>query len=407
MSGAIQRQLRRFAPLALWMIAGLAAAASIFAWLVYLTSFAHPGEFGTMDFRGVGTDWMVYHAVAQNYLSGHMAIIYHGQLLTAYVNHHYAPWLHGMLSYRAWIYPPTYLLVIVPFGYLGFPLSYALFQITTAACLIAAIATVERGRAARLVPLATLLSPGAAMNVLCGQNAFLIAALLVAGISLEKKRPILAGAILGLASMKPQLALLVPVALAATGRWRVLAAMIASALLLAAVSAAIFGVDAWIVWLHGIYGGLVSDDTKWIEAGRLWGISVWTCAILLGASRQAASLVQYAAMAFAAFAVFLSFQRNQSLNTRLAVLLAATILAAPYTTLYDAVLLSLAASFWLAERARYREAAAALMGLVVWIVPDISPPMAVAAGRLAPLLILSFIVFALARAGREQQAPTH
>jgi alpha-1,2-mannosyltransferase len=393
----------RTRPLAIKAAVAACAITSGYAWLAFFSNAIHAGMFGLPNFHGLGTDWMIYHAVASNYLTGHPAVANDGFRLTTYVNQHYAHWLQGDLSYRAWVYPPSYLLVIIPFGVFGFALSYALFQIATAAGLVAATRTATGGEkfATWAVPLAILLSPAAAMNVLCGQNAFLMAACVVGGFALLKERPAVAGAILGMASLKPQLALLVPVALIAGGEWKALATAALSAILLVILSAVLFGADAWIAWFHNIYGDLVTDNTWWIPAARLWGISVWACAKLLGLPGPFASLLQDVAMAFAAIAVFLTFRRSTSLQTRLVVLLAGTILAAPYTTLYDAVFLSIAAAFWLTERARYNEPAAWLITFFLWAIPDLSPPRVVPPGRLGPLFIVAFLLFVLARINRE------
>ena len=96
---------------------------------------------------------------------------------------------------------------------------------------------------------AVLLSPALADNALTGQNGSLTAALLFGGLFLVHRRAVLAGAILGALVIKPQLGMLVPLCLVASGNWRALLAMATSASLLIAASALLFGVDAWIGFL--------------------------------------------------------------------------------------------------------------------------------------------------------------
>ena len=73
--------------------------------------------------------------------------------------------------------------------------------------------------------------------------------MLFGGLFLVHRRPVLAGAILGALVIKPQLGMLVPLCLIASGNWRALLAMATSANLLIAASALLFGVDAWIGFL--------------------------------------------------------------------------------------------------------------------------------------------------------------
>ena len=62
---------------------------------------------------------------------------------------------------------------------------------------------------------------------------------------LPRQRPLLAGILIGTLTLKPQLGLLFPVMLAASGRWRVFVAAAVTGLLIAAAAAALFGPQAW------------------------------------------------------------------------------------------------------------------------------------------------------------------
>ncbi|MEI9964478.1 MAG: glycosyltransferase family 87 protein [Caulobacteraceae bacterium] len=64
------------------------------------------------------------------------------------------------------------------------------------------------------------------------------------------RRPILAGVLLGALCYKPQFGLLLPIALAAGGRWRTILSAGATVIALVLLSVAAFGVDAWTAFLH-------------------------------------------------------------------------------------------------------------------------------------------------------------
>ena len=144
-----------------------------------------------------------------------------------------------------------------------------------------------------------LLSPAAAVNVLLDQNAFLTGALLIGGMGLPPRFPLVAGVLLGLPSYKPQLCPMVPVVLLSGRHWRTAMAAGGTAVLLALVSAAVFGAGPWLTWIESIAGGgpLFRD---WVVEARLNGMSVYACAVFLGGSPIVANIAQAAAALLAA-----------------------------------------------------------------------------------------------------------
>jgi uncharacterized membrane protein len=58
------------------------------------------------------------------------------------------------------------------------------------------------------------------VNLTHGHNGFLIAALFAAALALLDARPLVAGMLFGLLCYKPQFAIVLPLILAVTGRWR-------------------------------------------------------------------------------------------------------------------------------------------------------------------------------------------
>jgi hypothetical protein len=106
-------------------------------------------------------------------------------------------------------------------------------------------------------------APTTLLAIVAGQNGLLTAALIVGGFRLMRRRPILGGALLGVLAFKPQLFILLPLVLLAGGRWRALVGMGIAALALVALSAALFGVEAWTAWLHAL-----PDFARQLEARR-------------------------------------------------------------------------------------------------------------------------------------------
>jgi len=381
----------------------VAAPAVLFAaygWVVFASTFWAPGAIG-INYDAPGSDWMVLWGAAHEAMRGHLPLIFDGDRFTAWLNLTLKGWLSAPVPFRPWVYPPSFLVLLAPFEPLGFLGSYAAFQALSAGLLVAAILyRAERPQVAPWLAAAALLCPAASVNAIDGQCSFLVAALLIGGFRLLKARPLLAGAVLGLLTFKPQFWLLVPVALAAAGQWRALAAAIGSAGALVLASAAIFGIEAWVWWGRETLESYSSVDPKWVQFGRIWGDSVYACALLLGVPAKLASLIQTGAIAAGAAAVFAAFRGRLSDDLRLAVLLAATLLAAPHSGSYDMVLMVIALGLWLTAEGEPQPQPRSLwrwmLGLAVWL--SAYPPAISPSARLLPLLTTGFIVLLLRRA---------
>jgi hypothetical protein len=381
-----------------------ALIASLFAWAVLVSTFIQPGWIG-LNHIAPGTDWMVFYGAIRSALDSHLSLVMNGDDFTAYLNHAFADWLSVPLQFRPWFYPPSFLVLLLPFAPLGFFGSYVAFQIATLGLLAAALNR-SAEPASRMVIAAVVASPAASLNFADGQCAFLVAGLIVAGVRLLDERPILAGIILGLLSFKPQFFLLVPVALLALNQWRSLFAAAASALALAAISAAVFGLDVWIWWVPQAVNNLLSPDPKWVSFGRIWGHSVWACAMLLGAPERLASLLQLTAIAASALAVLVAFRSALGTDKKLAILLAAAVLAAPHSGPYDATLLVVATALWLACEIKAPRPLHWLLGLGIWMVPLLSPPVYIVAGRFSPLLTVAMIALVLREPRQRLNSPS-
>ena len=369
------------------------------AWVLYVWALSgDPGQ-----------DWMVFYTAARAYFDGNLPLIFDGEALTAALNQRFASWfaVGFVLNLHPWVYPPTFLLLFLPFGMLPPAVSLAVFMVSGFIVLLAAAAHyVGRGQARWVVVFSLVLCPAVPFNVMTGQNAFFTSALLVGGFGLVGRYPVLAGALLGILTFKPQLWLMVPVALLAARQWRALGGAAASALVLALLTLPVFGFEIWQVWFK-LATGMDEGYSAWVIQGRLNGLSVFSCVTWLGVPQGIrvedlglylnhhhwlkflANLAQAAAVAFAAAIVYWTYRRPAPGALQLAVLLAATMLAAPHASASDAVLLALATSLYVAAPGR---GALRPMQLVLaaaaWISPLFNPPSLFRPGCLTPLLIL-------------------
>ncbi len=244
-------------------------------------------------------------------------------------------------------YPPPYLILIRPLGWLSFPAAWASWSGGTLAAFIVMLALVGRPEGRRTA-LVALLAPATVVNLLYGQNGFLTAALLIGGIGLARSRPALGGFFLGLLLYKPQLALLVGAALIAGGLWRAALAAVLTVTAVVAISMIAFGVEPWIAWINSLPEFVAHLDADRHHLTPLMP-TAFADALRLGASDHLAFVAQAAVTCVAVIGVVFAFQRNADRRAA-AVLAVATILATPYAFLYDLPLVAAGAALFMGER---------------------------------------------------------
>lgn len=240
-----------------------------------------------------------------------------------------------------WSYPPTLLLIAAPLALLPLYLSYSVWTFGTLGLL-----TLVLRRAGLPIAACGLLwlSPGALNNMLFGHNGALTAALLFGGLMAADKRPILAGLLLGLLTIKPQLGILVPVCLIAAGYWRTIFWSMVFAALWFGLSLILFSPDAWL----GFLGTTQPMMQAILEApyGQGYQANATTVFVSLrgfGLSLPAAYCVQAAVTLCAAFVAWRLWRRPTTAPLlRAAATAVLTLLATPYGYSYDLVALSAA-----------------------------------------------------------------
>ena len=146
-------------------------------------------------------------------------------------------------AFNPFPYPPTFLLMLAPFGGLGVGAAFALFMSLTFAFYLWAMTGGNFRSATRLC--GAMLAPATTITLISGQSGFLSGALMLGGLRLAGSRPIVAGVLFGLLAYKPQLGLLLPVALISAGLWRSIAAAAVTVVVCAIASSWVFGDDIW------------------------------------------------------------------------------------------------------------------------------------------------------------------
>ncbi|MDE8346373.1 MAG: glycosyltransferase family 87 protein [Acidocella sp.] len=173
----------------------------------------------------------------------------HGQVMTLFNHATYQAFLagrYGTLPYHLWSYPPNYLLLATMFGWLPPWPAVITFDALT---LLLLVAVLRLARQSWWLIAAVLAAPATLENAMEHQNAALLTALIGGGILLLQTRPRLAGALIGLATIKPQLGLALPFYLARRAPVAVVYAVL-TALALGVASLLALGLPVWRGFLH-------------------------------------------------------------------------------------------------------------------------------------------------------------
>ncbi len=283
-------------------------------------------------------------------------------------------------------YPPSFLLVVWPLGQLpGWLACAALIAVTLPLYLWATVGANWRSPAV----LAGLAAPTTAIAIVSGQNGFLAGALLAGGLRLAAGHPVAGGVLLGLLTYKPQLGLLVPVALVAAGLWRTVTVAGVTAILLVVATSLLFGATIWPSWAVSLPGFSRQFAAESSQVMHLMP-TILVALLQLGVAPASAQLAQWAATAAAAAIVWTLF-RSGPQQLAGAGLLVAAFLATPYAFVYDMPIVATAVIWVVVERERAGDAFRTGEVLVM-ILTLIAPITLVAGTSKFPLATLALIL---------------
>ncbi len=292
------------------------------------------------DARGepLGTDFVSFWTAARLALSGAPAAAYDPAAHQA-AEHALFPAFSG---WYAFFYPPIFLLYCLPLALAPYFIALALWLFATGAAYVQAV---RRMAAKRIGVLPILAFPAVFTNIGHGQNAFLTTALFGGGIASLSARPVIAGMFFGGLAYKPQLAFVIPLGLAVTGRWRAFFSMGATALILAGLSLAVFGENAWSAFLaeaplarQTLEQGLVGPEKMQ---------SLFAALRLLGAGLVWAYALQGMLTACVCVVLVVVLRKTGDAVAQGALMAAAALLATPFVLDYDLALLALPMAYLL------------------------------------------------------------
>ena len=302
-------------------------------------------------------DFDAFYVVGIMAQDGRIAEAYHlPNLVEAYRTH------SGLESFMPWTYPPQFDLIVALLPALPRGLSYLVF---TGLSFLAFLWVLHRLAGVYLPAVLAATLPILYIQLACGQNGFLTAAILgwMALWVTEGRRG--AGLALGLMVIKPHMGIGLGLWALVRGEWRLLAQAVGVTLASGLLATLVFGPAVW-----GAFRGGVAEAAGFLEAGlypffRM--TSLYAGLHRLGVDPGLAMAAQIT-LALVAVSAVIWFARRAPLRHALAMACAGTLLLSPYTYDYDLTLLAVAFALVardLFDRARLRE----ILGLMalVWV----------------------------------------
>ena len=415
----------------LWALAVLIASAG---GLVYLVATSD----GLIDYQGrpLGTDFSNVYAAGTYVLDGKPAAPFDPRLQHAREMEIFG----AKTPFYGWHYPPFFLGIAAALALMPYQLALIVWQAGTLALYLLAIKAIwnsswpgiarEDGRKrpdarpsttsagdhqqdvdARhkaghdgLWLVLALAYPAVFVNLGHGHNGFLTAALMGFALVTLDTRPILAGILFGLLAYKPQFGLMIPLVLAATGRWRSFAAAGATVVALVIASTLAFGMESWRAFF------VFAEYTRAIvlEAGETgWHKiqSVFSWARMWGAPVSLAYAIQGAVTLVVAAAMIWLWRSPASFALKAAALCLAAILTTPYSIDYDLMVLAPAIAFLTIDGiargfAPWEKSALALLWAVPLIARSFAQVTLIPLGVVAMLVVFGLILQRTSLLGR-------
>jgi hypothetical protein len=316
---------------------GLAVAALYAA----LVGYGYRRGLWPVDGKGVPTasDFIALWLAGRQAVHGHAALLYDPG---AFVRLQQA--LVGTLPvyFPNWSYPPTYMLLLAPFGALSYLAAFLAYEFATLLACIAVVSLIVRRRSAIALVLA---SPFTAWNFIAGQGGFLSASLAGAALLVLESRPLLAGVLLGFLTYKPQFAILFPVALVAAKEWRALLAAGLTTALLAGGSIIAFGADPWVAWPRDLVAR--AGFELGVDPDQYWGLyqTVYGLFRYFGSGRAAAALAQGLATLGIVLMVWVVWRSRLRYPLKAATVSAGMLLAPHHVLAYDLAAIAIPVAF--------------------------------------------------------------
>lgn len=337
--------------------------------------------------------WLVDKDFANYWIAARLVLS--GQALDLFADHatffrHLTAEFGPDYSWRNWSYPPHYLLLIWPVGLFGYIPALAGFLTATLFAYLVTVKSFLGQVTLRRALVVSLLFASVISNIDAAQNGFLTSALMLGGLALRDRRPVLAGVLIGCLTIKPQLGLLVPVLLLYEGKWTVIATAALTAIGMIGLSGMLFGWETW----QGYFAQTLPYQSRVMTEFTGYFLAmmptVFGALRSLGSGPDLALALHGAVAAVALTCAGVAVVRCRDAGLRAAILIMTTFVVTPYCLSYDfgmgaaAVLLATAHN---RGATRGEQARRALL-VASSFMPILTAPLSQAGLPVGPLLVL-------------------
>jgi len=284
--------------------------------------------------------------------------------------------------------PPLGAWLLQPLTYMSPPWALAVFLLVTSIAVGAAgwmlRDYVNRDPRRVLIRVLAFASLPAAMTFAFGQwDGLLALAVSGAYVALQRDRQVLAGVLIAVLLLKPQLVWLVPILVVIAGSWRMLGGIIIGGFVWVLSSIAILGWSDTYLWVRQISPNIVART----------GLSLPHMLVSFGATSSivVASSAALAAIVTVALIITRSWLRSLTRQEQLSLGLLVSMLAAPHLLSYDLIIVAPVIVLWAREQERH--ALAVALGFSVAFLIDTALPMSWAILEGLALLSLAALYF--------------
>jgi hypothetical protein len=348
-------RVRSLAGKRVWQVVLVGASLTLICvGLVHAVAFTTTSDTGT---RALANDFRVFWAAARLALQGEALAAFDLDRLAA---------VHGVNpgEWMPWLYPPGYLVLILPLGAMSFATAFLVSNLLSVALLALALRPFVPGAPVMLLALA--LAPAVLPALLLGQNSLIWLAGLVAALAaLRDGRWVIAGVLVGCLTLKPQLGVMIAVALVAAGLWRTVLAASLTAAGLALLPTLAFGLDYWSRLLER----LADQSARLVQmiADLFLMVGPFFLLARAGVPADVALGLQLALAATAGVLVWLLWRSPRAgFDERAAGLLIAILLSAPYLWYYEAAAMPVIGLFLLRAGALRPDGPQLILALLLW-----------------------------------------
>lgn len=346
----------------------------------------------------IGIDFAVYYTAGSMVLNGQVGDIYDYGVFHTELEETLGREIPQLLG---WIYPPLFLLLIVPFALLPYSTALILWILITLSLAI----LVGRAILPTNKSLALLMCgfPGVLMNLRWGQNGFLNTALIGLGIHLIDSTPLLSGFMFGLLTYKPQMAFFPLLLLFLTRKWKVLIWAASFSILNIIASAALFHTSTWINYLNAFFQSLSMQlVTMWVEISAVQP-SIYSFLNLLGVENNIIKTVLLVIGIITTVICVWVWQNTDRFTLKGTVIVLGILITMPYYMQYDLMILSLPLilmtyDFFLYGSKPYEIACLVLL----WLMPLMNWPIVMYTGiQICPIILIMVLIMTVLRVDKQ------